>query len=308
MTGQVIVDGLLTGAMVGLGAVGLTLVYSILRFANFTHGDYVSAGAYIALIAANALSVTLTDWAGAKWAGPLGSLTFGLPLIIALVAAMALTGLLALAMDWLLFRRLRRHGSEIVMVIASFGASLALRSVIEFFFGERPFYYTREIAMGIRLPFGVRASADQLLLLATALLLMAGLHLLMTRTALGRAMRATSENPALARVSGIDVARVVRQTWVIGGALAAAAGVFLGLTVQLRPYMGFDLLLPLFAATILGGIGSVPGAMLGGLIIGLAEALAVPVIGAEYRAAVAFVILLGMLLVRPTGLFGVRGA
>ena len=160
--------------------------------------------------------------------------------------------------------------------------------------------------MSLRLAFGLRASADQLLLLATALALMAGLHLLLTRTALGRAMRATSENPALAQVSGIDVARVVRRTWLIGGALAAVAGVFLGLTVQLRPYMGFDLLLPLFAAAILGGIGSVPGAMLGGLVIGLAEALAVPVIGAEYRAAVAFAILLAMLLVRPHGLFGSR--
>lgn len=301
MNGQIVIDGLLTGAMIGLGAVGLTLVYSILRFANFTHGDYVSAGAYIALVVADALASRL-----GAWGQSLGALTFGLPLIIATVLAMALTGLLALGVDWLLFQRLRRHGSEIVLVIASFGASLALRSLIEFGFGERPLYYTRDIAMSLRLPFGMRASADQLLLLASAVVLMAGLHVLMTRTALGRAMRATSENPALAQVSGIDVARVVRQTWLIGGALAAVAGVFLGLTVQLRPYMGFDLLLPLFAAAILGGIGSVPGAMLGGLVIGLAEALAVPVIGAEYRAAVAFAILLAMLLARPAGLFGVR--
>ena len=299
MTGQIVVDGVLTGAMVGLGAVGLTLVYSILRFANFTHGDYLSGGAYVALVAADALAV----WLG-RWGQPIGPFTIGLPLLLALPVAMAATGLLALATDWLVFRRLRRHGTEIVLVIASFGASLALRSLIEFGFGERPFYYTREIAIGIPLPFHSRASADQLLLLGTATSLMAALHLLLTRSPLGRAMRATSENPALARVSGIDVDQVIRRTWVIGGASAAAAGVFLGLTVQLRPYMGFDLLLPLFAAAILGGVGSVPGAMLGGLVIGLAEAIAVPVIGAEWRAAVAFAILLLVLLVRPAGLFG----
>jgi branched-chain amino acid transport system permease protein len=119
-------------------------------------------------------------------------------------------------------------------------------------------------------------------------------------------MRATSENPVLARVVGIDVARVIRTTWLIGGALACAAGVMLGLTVQIRPYMGFDLLLPLFAAAILGGIGSVPGAVIGGLIVGLAEAAAVQLIGANYRAAVAFLLILAVLMIRPTGIFGAR--
>ena len=160
--------------------------------------------------------------------------------------------------------------------------------------------------MTLRLAPGMRATADQLVVLAAALVLMLAMHLLLTRTPLGRAMRAVSENPDLARLAGIDPARVVRATWLIGGALAASAGVFLGVTVQLRPSMGFELLLPLFAAAILGGIGSVPGAMVGGLVIGIAEAAAVPIAGAQYRAAVAFVVLLAMLLVRPRGLFGVR--
>jgi branched-chain amino acid transport system permease protein len=117
-------------------------------------------------------------------------------------------------------------------------------------------------------------------------------------------MRAVSENASLARVVGIDTARVVRVTWLIGGALACACGVMTGLVVQIRPSMGAELLLPLFAAAILGGIGSVPGALAGGLIVGIAEAAAVQLVGAEWRAAVAFVVLIAVLLLRPTGLFG----
>jgi branched-chain amino acid transport system permease protein len=117
-------------------------------------------------------------------------------------------------------------------------------------------------------------------------------------------MRAVSENPALARVAGVDVEKTIRFTWALGGALASAGGVMLGLLVQIRPSMGFDLLLPLFAAAILGGIGSVPGAFVGALIVGIGEALAVEFAGAEWRAAVAFIVLVGVLLIRPTGIFG----
>jgi branched-chain amino acid transport system permease protein len=301
MNPQFLVDGVLTGAMIGLGAIGLTLAYAILRFGNFAHGELVSWGAYIALLLAGGIGALIGS------GPPIADLTIGWPLILALPFAMAATGLLALALDALLFRRLRRHGAEIVLVIASFGASLALRSLLEFLFTAQPRYFTSDIAIAMPIGFGLRATQDQLVLLGVAVLLMGGMHALMTRSRLGRAMRAVSENPSLARLAGIDVAAVVRWTWLIGGALAGSAGVFLGITVQLRPTMGFDLLLPLFSAAILGGIGSVPGAMLGGLVIGIAEALAVPLIGAEYRAAVAFAILLVMLLARPTGLFGVRG-
>jgi hypothetical protein len=129
-------------------------------------------------------------------------------------------------------------------------------------------------------------------------------NLFLKVSTLGRAMRATSMNPQLARVAGIDPERVLRATWVIGGVLAAVAGVFAGLTVQLRPTLGLDLLLPLFAAVILGGIGSVGGAVLGGLIVGLAESASVHIVGAEYRAAAAFAVLIAILLVKPNGLFG----
>ena len=134
--------------------------------------------------------------------------------------------------------------------------------------------------------FGIRVTPDQIALLVLTVLLVSATHLLMTRTHIGRSMQAVSQNPALARVVGIDVARVVRATWLLGGALACVAGVMVGILVQIRPLMGFDMLLPMFAAAILGGIGSVPGAVLGGLIIGLAEAAAVQFIGAEWRAAV----------------------
>jgi branched-chain amino acid transport system permease protein len=295
--GQILVDGVTNGAMIGLGAIGLTLTYSLLRFANFAHGEFITWGAYLALLLAGALGTVLGG-------APIGDLTFGWTLLAALALAMVLTGGLAVALDALLFRRLRRQGTEIALVIASFGASLALRSAVEFIFGLQPLYYSHDIAMAVRLAPGMQATEDQLVLFGVALVLMLGMHLLMRHTALGRAMRAASENPLLARLVGIDVTAVVRGTWYLGGALAAAAGVFLGATVQLRPTMGFDLLLPLFAAAVLGGIGSVPGAMAGGLIIGLAEAAAVPLAGAQYRAAVSFLVLLAVLLLRPAGLFG----
>jgi len=302
MIAQILVDGVTSGAMIALGAIGVTLTYGLLRFANFSHGEFATFGAYAALVIAGALGIAL---------GPgetLGDLTFGWHLVAALPGAVVLTALLAVVLDWLLFERLRRHGNAIVLVIASFGASLALRSALEFGFGPQPYYYTREIAMTVRLGGGMRATLDQIVVLVVALLLMAATHLMLTYTALGRALRATSENPDLARLAGIDVERIVRVTWLLGGGMAAAAGVFLGVTVQVRPTMGFELLLPLFAAAILGGIGSVPGAMVGGLVIGIAEAAAVPIAGAQYRAAVAFVVMLAMLLLRPRGLFGVRAA
>jgi branched-chain amino acid transport system permease protein len=145
---------------------------------------------------------------------------------------------------------------------------------------------------------------DQIFLVGVTLAIFIAMDRFMALSASGRAMRAVSENPTLARVAGIDVERVIRTTWLAGGALACAAGVMIGITLQIRPFMGFDFLLPLFAAAILGGIGSVRGAIIGGLIVGVSEALAVQIVGAGYRAAVAFVILIAVLLVRPAGLFG----
>lgn len=300
MSGQILLEGLLAGAMIGLGAVGLTLTYSILRFANFAHGELLSWGAYLSL----SLSLAIGAVSGASLA-PLDPFSVSVALVLAGLLAMALTAVLALAVDHLLFARLRRRGATaIIVVMASFGASMALRSLLEFLYTSKPAYYSRELQIAMPLPGGIRATPDQLLLIGLAFLAVIAVHLLLTRTDLGRAMRAVSENPALAGVVGIDTAKIVRAVWIIGGALACTAGTMSGLLVQIRPYMGFDLLLPLFAAVILGGIGSVPGAMLGGLIVGLCEALAVQTIGAEWRAAVAFAVITVVLVARPTGLFG----
>lgn len=297
---QFLVDGLLSGSMVGLGAIGITLTYSILRFSNFAHGDFMAWGTYATLSMVGLIGAVFGATA------PLGPLSFGWPLIVAALAGMVLTGLMALALDAVLFARLRARGQSIIVVMASFGASMALRSLLEFTFTSSPTYFSRRIQMAMPVGWGIRITPDQIVLLGMTAVLVTSMHLFMTRSRTGREMQAYSQNPALAKVVGIDVARVVRATWLLGGALACAAGIMVGVIVQIRPLMGLDLLLPMFAAAILGGIGSVPGAVLGGLIIGLSEAGAVQLIGAEWRQAVAFVILMAVLLVRPNGLFGVR--
>jgi branched-chain amino acid transport system permease protein len=296
---QVVVDGLISGALIGLGAIGVTLTYSILRFANFAHGEFVTFGAYAAL----ALSAALSSLIPVSEAG-LGPFSISPALMVGAPLAMALTAIFALALDRLLFSRLRGKSEAISVVMASFGASLAIRAAIEFVFTSRPSYFNRELQIAQPIGFGLKATPNQLAMLVVAVALTAGVYLLLTRTQLGRSMRAVSENPSLARVAGVDVEKTIRAAWALGGGLAAAGGVMAGLLVQIRPFMGFDLLLPMFAAAILGGIGSIPGAFLGALIIGLAEALTVQLAGAEWRAAVAFTVLVGVLLIRPAGIAG----
>ena len=299
MNPQVIVDGLINGALIGLGAIGVTLTYSILRFANFAHGEFITFGAYAAMaIAGGVSSLVVGSDAG------LGALSISPALILAAPLAMALTAGFALALDRILFARLRGGSEAISIVMASFGASMAIRAAIEFVFTSRPAYFTRDLQIAQPIAFGLKATPNQIALLIVAGVLLVGVHLLLSRTQIGRAMRAVSENPALARAAGVDVDMTIRFAWALGGALASAAGVMLGLLVQIRPFMGFDLLLPLFAAAILGGIGSVPGAFFGALVIGLGEALTVQLAGAEWRAAVAFLVLIAVLLIRPSGMAG----
>ncbi|MCO5100335.1 MAG: branched-chain amino acid ABC transporter permease [Burkholderiaceae bacterium] len=293
---QYVADGIVVGATLALGAIGLTLTYNILRFANFAHGEFLTFGAYFALVFAS-------FFASANTIGPL---TFGWGFLAAVAIALVLTALLALVLDRLLFRPLRRSDVTVTLVIASFGASLMLRNVVVFVWGSRPEYYSRNIAVSSEIVPGVRMSADEVFVVVLTALLMLALHLFLTRTALGRSMRAVSDDPSLARVAGIDVQSVIRWTWFIGAGLAAVAGILFGLTVQISSEMGFNLILPMFAAAILGGIGSIYGAVLGGLIIGLAQSMSVPLIGAAYKPAVAFLLMFVILLVYPKGILGDR--
>ena len=291
---QAIADGLLTGAIISLGAIGLTLTMGILRFANFAHAELMTFGAYMALGVLAVLGLPTA---------PLGPLTFGWPLMLATLIAAALTVALALAIDRLVFRPLRGRVGHLALVFASFGVALLVRNVIHLMFGGRATYYTNELQMAIRITKGLRIMPDQIFVFLTAILLAAAVYLFLQKTRLGLAMRSVSENPALASVCGIRLDRVVLWTWVVGGSLAAVAGVLYGVTVQLRPELGFHLILPLFAAAILGGVGNVVGAAVGGLLIGLIESLSVLVVPAGYKLAIPFLVLLVVLYLRPSGLF-----
>ncbi|MBN9062640.1 MAG: branched-chain amino acid ABC transporter permease [Rhizobiales bacterium 65-9] len=295
MIGQAIADGFLTGAIIALGAIGVSLSLQILRFANFSHSELLTWGAYIA--------VTFVSFATAGVS--VGPLSFGWQLLAATAFAAAGTALLAILVDWLVFGPLRNRGANhLTLVFASFGAALILRNLVLLIWGPEARYYTNELQIAVEVFPDVRMLPDQIFVLALAFAIVLALHLFLRFSRLGMAMRAMAESPALARICGVEIGKVIRWTWILSGALAAMAGVFSGLTVQLRPEMGFNLLLPLFTAAILGGGGSLIGAVIGGLAVGLAENLSVLVIPAGYKAAVPFLLLLAVLFLRPQGLFG----
>ena len=294
--GQYIADGIVLGATLALGAIGLTLTFKILRFANFAHGELLTFGAYFALALASVMT----------FGGPIGTLTFGWGFILVILVAAALTAVLAIVVDVLVYRILRRSDIVATIVIASFGASLMLRNVVVLFWGPQPEYYSNTIAIAKPILPGVRVTTDEIFVVVLAAVLMVALHLFLTRTPAGKAMRAVSDNVLLAQVTGINVSNIIRLVWIVGGSLAAVAGILYGVTVQVGPNMGFNLILPLFAAAILGGIGSVYGAALGGMVIGLAESVSVFWIDPAYKPAVAFLLMFLMLLVYPSGLLGER--
>lgn len=295
MLGQSIADGILTGAIIALGAIGVSLGLQILRFANFAHSELIGWGAYLALV--------FVAFAGAGQG--IGPLSFGWQLLAALALSAVLTGLLAWLVDALVFRRMRRTGAHTLsMVFASFGAALVMRHVIVLIWGHGSHYYTRELQFAVEVLPGVRMLPDQIFILALTGIVVLALHLYLTRSRTGMAMRAMAESPELARVCGIEVEKVIRWTWLLSGALAAMAGVFLGLTPQIHPEMGFSVLLALFAAAILGGVGSLFGAVVGGLLVGLAENLSLIIVDPGYKTAMPFLLLLAVLCFRPQGLFG----
>jgi len=291
---QVLVDGLVASSFIALGVIGLSLVYNILNFPSFAHGDHLTIGAYFAY----AIVLTIGT------AGAIGTLTFGWPVIIAAFLAAILTALVAQILDRAIYGQLRRKGSSrITLIIASFGVALMLRHLVVMFFGPEPVYYSFAIQPALRL-WGIRITPNELVVLGVTAFLVVALHLFLTRTRLGKAMRAVAENPSLARVNGIDVDGVIRWTWGIGTGLAAIGGVLFGIAIGLQPFFGFELLLPMFAALIVGGMTNIYGAILGALLIGIAESLTVRYAAAEYRQAVSFLAVILVLMFRPQGLFG----
>ncbi|WP_416884334.1 branched-chain amino acid ABC transporter permease [Marivita sp.] len=298
---QNLVDGVLVGSILSLGAIGLTMAMHMLRFANFSHAELLSIGAYAALVFDGLFGAIHPALAEAI---PPLSLTWSLTL--ALLLSMALTGLSAVAVDKLVFKRVRAKGGELSMVFASFGVAMIIRNILGLIFGLNPKLYSQDIVFAIvvsRDPF-LLIKPDQVFTLVAALLIMFILHLVLSRTTFGYSLRAVAENPTLAQVSGINLSRMIVLIWLIGGGLAAAAGVFYGLTNQISPVLGRDLVLPIFAATIVGGIGSIYGAVLGGFLVGLASNLALVILPSGYSPAVPFLIILAVLILRPHGLFG----
>lgn len=286
---QLIVNGLMTGAILAIGAVGVTLVLGILRLLHVAHGDTIAFGAYAGLLVASA---------------------FGDNMVAGIVGAILATAVLAVGLDYILWRPLRRRQAGLVsLLLTSIGLALVLRHAIFWVVGANPRQYPLDLLRVFELG-PVRLSLSQViaLALASASILLVGW--LFARTNIGKRMRALSDDFSLAAVVGIDVNRTILLIWALSGALAGLAGVLQGLVRNsFNPNLGFQLLLPVFAAVVLGGIGSAYGALAGGLILGLAMEVAtwdglLGGVPASYKQVVAFAVLILMLIVRPEGVFG----
>ena len=294
---QLFIDGVVYGCIIVLGAVGLSLVYSIGDFPNFAHGDLMVAGAYGGIVANLAL-VEL---------GLEASSVFSYQLLVTIVVGMVIGVGVAVATHYIVFKPL--DSGPIALLITSFGVALVYRALIWMGFGAgaRTYALPRSGPLGpIREATGLAVTNRMLVIVLVTFALVLTLHFILQRTMLGKKMRAAADNGDLARISGIRPRETVLTMWVGGGALAALGGIFLGLNTLVRPMMGFDILLLLFAAVILGGIGSIYGAMLGGFAIGIAHEMTplIPGVGAHYGAAVAFAIMILILIVRPSGILG----
>jgi len=292
-------NGVVYSSIIVLGSIGLSLIYSIAGFANFAHGDTMTVGAYATLVIFGIIGGTSIS-------------VLGLPLsfFLALVLGIAVTAVVALVTERIVYKPL--DIGPIGLLITSIGVAFVYRALIQIQFSadSRRYEIDRLRPIESLLQYNIRVTEHDIAIVASAIVLVAGLHLLLQYTDLGRKMRATADNPSLARASGIRVRRIELWTWIIGAGLAGAGGAFLGLFNQLLPRMGFNLLLVIFAAVILGGIGSVYGAMLGGFLIGMVVSLTpilssigIP-IGSQYARALAFVIMVVVLLIRPQGIAG----
>jgi branched-subunit amino acid ABC-type transport system permease component len=283
---QTIVFGLIEGSVIAVGAVGLTLSYGVTRFINFAYGEFLAYGAYLTVFLAG------------------GVFGVSMPLPAAAVVAVALVGALGVAVSRAFFEPISDRGA-LPLLITSIGVSFILRNLLQGWAGvsarQLPIpLLRREEYLGV-----IRLTDLELGVVAAAVATMLAIHFLLQRTMLGKRMRATSGNRSLAEVAGIDTTNVVRQTWFISAAAGALSGVLYAVLFSpFRPGVGFAYLIVIFAATLLGGIGRPYGAMLGAFVIGLAMNFGSTYLSADYTRAYAFLILVGVLLLKPEGIRG----
>jgi len=286
---QLLANGLVTGSVIAIAAVGVSVVYGILRIVNFAYGDVMAFGAFTAF---------------------LFNVTWHLPLVLSVVLAMAATALLSVLIELVLWRPLRRRQAGFMsLFLASIGLALVLREGIFLGWGPQSRAY-RIDPYKVYVIGSVRLSGAQGASIVVAAVSIVLVALILARTDLGRAMRAMSDDRTLAQVAGMDTRRIIMATWILTGALAALAGTLFGLVESsFDPNFGFQQLLPIFAAVVLGGIGSAYGALVGGLGLGLAMELSTwsgfaGGVNPVYKPVVAFALLIVALLLRPQGLFG----
>jgi branched-chain amino acid transport system permease protein len=277
---ELLLAGVVSGLVIGLTALSITLVFGVARFPNAAAGDIMTAGAY-----------------GALW----GHKTTGL-LIGGGIAGAGVGAALGLAAYWLVFRRLAGR-APVALLVASIGVGFMIRAVLGVSFGHSQQVFQLPLVRPWRFE-GIRLHPNDVTLAAVALAALVLSFSILYLTPIGRRMRAVADDPALARVSGISPQRIMIALWLLAGAIAAVAGAILGAKTVVSPEIGWDMLLPAFAAAILGGIGNPLGAAVAGLILGIAQEMATPFVGFTYKLALAFLVMLVVLLVRPRGLFG----
>ena len=305
---QVLIDGLILGFMYALIALGYTMVYGVLEFINFAHSEIFIVGAFVGVEILLSL----------KSAGILDGLPWPVVLLLLLVAGMVVSGALAVTVERVAYRPLR-GAPRLIPLISAIGVSFFLQDAVRLFesIWRNAFnlvYPTMDtLNLRFELTETIDVSVKSLVVIVASLLMLWGLHALVNRTKIGKAIRAVAEDQATASLMGINVNRMISLTFLIGGAMGGAAGVLFGVQYSLvNPYTGFIPGLKAFTAAVLGGIGNIPGAMLGGLVLGLLEAFAASYLslltggafGAEYKDIFAFSILILILIFRPKGLLG----
>jgi branched-subunit amino acid ABC-type transport system permease component len=282
---QLLLNGIIAGSIYALFAVGLTMVYGVFRFINFAHGELIAWGAYLALFFTRA--------------------PFSWPIYYAAPPALVVTALIGLAQSRFVFEPLR-HGNRITLLIASIGLSYFLRNAIRFVWGSDLQTYGLMPTRGIEFA-GLSITAPQITMMAAAILFLGILYIILTRTILGKSLRAVADNMALAQIMGVSIKKVSVAVWVLASFFSAVGGILLAVDTNLEPLMGLTNLIKAFAAVLLGGAGNVWGALLGGLVIGIAENLSVAFISPGYKDFISFALIILMLLFRPRGIFGISG-